>query len=147
MPSLTRRDLIGGAAAGAAAWLLERHVAPLRAQTADSRIEILVDEPIGTIAPELYGHFIEHLGGVIYDGVWVGEGSRVPNVDGIRTALVDAMKKIKPAVIRWPGGCFADSYDWRDGTGPASARPRRTNFWINDMASLPDSAGKYDPNS
>src|SRR6266487_2991356 len=83
----------------------------------DSRIEILTSEPIGTIAPEIYGHFAEHLGGVIYDGIWVGENSKIANITGIRKSLVDALRKIKPSVIRWPGGCFADSYDWRDGVG------------------------------
>ena len=92
-----------------------------------AHIEILPAEPIGTIAPELYGHFIEHLGGVIYDGIWVGEDSKVPNVGGIRKSLIDALKRIHAPVIRWPGGCFADSYDWNDGLG--KDRPVRTNFW------------------
>ena len=95
----------------------------------DSRIEVLLGEPLGTISPNIYGHFAENLGGVIYDGVWVGEKSKVPNVNGIRKELVDEMRKIKAPVIRYPGGCFADSYDWRDGIGPADKRPRRTNFW------------------
>ena len=64
------------------------------------------------------------LGGAVYDGIWVGENSRVPNTGGIRTALVEALRRIKAPVIRWPGGCFADSYDWRDGTGPRPDRPR-----------------------
>src|SRR5213593_4759325 len=95
-----------------------------RARLADSRLDVLVNEPIGTIAPEIYGHFVEHLGGVVYDGVWVGERSRVPNLGGIRRALVEALRVIHPAVVRWPGGCFADSYDWRDGIGPRERRPR-----------------------
>ena len=115
---------------------------------ADARIDVLVDEPIGTIAPEIYGHFVEHLGGVVYDGVWVGERSRVPNVGGVRRALVDALRAIHPGVVRWPGGCFADSYDWRDGIGPRERRPRRTNFWIDDshLQALGNVAAKYDPN-
>ncbi|HEY6209130.1 MAG TPA: alpha-L-arabinofuranosidase C-terminal domain-containing protein, partial [Gemmatimonadales bacterium] len=119
-----------------------------RTHLADSRIEVLLDEPIGTIAPELYGHFIEHLGGVIYDGVWVGEGSRVANVGGVRRALADALSAIKPGVVRWPGGCFADSYDWRDGVGPRERRPRRTNFWADDphFKDLGNVPAKYDPN-
>jgi alpha-N-arabinofuranosidase len=100
-------------------------------RAADSRIEVLLGEEIGTISPTIYGHFAEHLGGVVYDGIWVGENSKVPNTGGIRTALVDALKRIKAPVIRWPGGCFADSYDWRDGTGPRARRPRRTNFWAD----------------
>ena len=65
---------------------------------------------------------------MIYDGVWVGEKSKVPNLNGIRKELVEEMRKIKAPVIRYPGGCFADSYDWRDAIGPVDKRPRRTNF-------------------
>ena len=102
----------------------------LRAQTSEARIDVLVDEPVGVIAPEIYGHFVEHLGAVVYDGIWVGQDSKIPNVGGIRKQLVDALKPMKPGVIRWPGGCFADQYDWHDGTGPRKDRPRRTNFWV-----------------
>ncbi len=123
-------------------------LAPRAASAAAARIEILPDEPIGTIAPEIYGHFTEHLGGCIYDGVWVGERSRIPNYGGIRKALVDNLRRLKPSVIRWPGGCFADSYNWRDGVGPRARRPRRTNFWANTpyLAKAPDGPQKYDPN-
>ncbi len=69
---------------------------------------------------------------MIYDGIWVGEKSKVPNLNGIRKELVDEMRKIKAPVVRYPGGCFADSYDWRDGIGPADKRPRRTNFWAQE---------------
>ena len=92
-----------------------------------AHIEILPDEAIGVIAPEIYGHFIEHLGGVIYDGVWVGERSKIPNEGGIRRAVIDALKAIHAPVVRWPGGCFADSYNWRDGIGSAADRKARTN--------------------
>jgi alpha-N-arabinofuranosidase len=104
---------------------------PLLAQAthADARIEILPAEPIATISPEIYSHFIEHLGGVIYDGVWVGEKSKIPNQQGIRTAFVEAMRVIQAPLVRWPGGCFADSYDWRDGIGPHDKRPARAGFW------------------
>jgi alpha-N-arabinofuranosidase len=146
----TRRGFIGTAAAGVAGSLLTRYAPALRAQPGDSRLEILVDEPIGTIAPEIYGHFVEHLGGVVYDGIWVGEGSKVPNVGGIRKALVDQLRTIRPPVIRWPGGCFADSYDWRDGIGAADKRPRRTDFWADTKPSLdrPATPGpqRFDPN-
>ena len=140
---MRRREFVGSTLAIAAGALGRR-----RFSLADSRIEILLDEPVGTIAPEIYGHFTEHLGGVIYDGVWVGEGSSVPNIGGVRKALVDALQAIKPAVIRWPGGCFADSYDWRDGVGPREHRPRRTNFWADDprFKDLGDIPAKYDPN-
>jgi alpha-L-arabinofuranosidase len=101
----------------------------LAAASSDSRIEVLLDEPLGLISPNIYGHFTEHLGGVIYDGVWVGEDSPVPNAQGIRKRLVEEMRKIKAPAVRYPGGCFADSYNWRDGVGPVNQRPRRTNFW------------------
>lgn len=123
---------------------------PLRAQSNAARIDVLVDEPIATIAPEIYGHFVEHLGAVVYDGIWVGTDSKIPNVQGMRKALVDALRVTKPAVIRWPGGCFADQYDWRDGTGPHPQRPVRTNFWV-DAREWPKNANRrgpesYDPN-
>ena len=98
---------------------------------------------------EIYGHFTEHIGGVVYDGIWVGEESKVANIGGIRQALVEHMRRLKPPVVRWPGGCFADSYNWRDGVGPRAQRPRRTNFWIVDdgLRKAPDGPQKYDPNS
>jgi len=127
-----RRAFIRNSAVGAGGLLLTKGASPLSELSsagADSSIEILLEEPLGTIAPEIYGHFTEHLGGVIYDGIWVGRNSKVPNVDGIRKELVEHMRKIKAPVIRYPGGCFADSYDWQDGIGPVEKRPRRSNFW------------------
>lgn len=122
-------------------------------QAAGSKIEILIDEPIGTIHPDIYSHFVEHLGGVVYDGIWVGEKSKIPNIGGIRKELVDALAKIKPGVIRYPGGCFADMYDWRDGVGPRDKRPSRVNFWADTGYKAPDSykqlnsgPQKYEPN-
>jgi len=135
--------------AGAAGLVLSRYAripAAAAAPTFDSQVEILLDEPIGTISPNLYGHFTEHLGGVIYDGVWVGAKSKVPNLDGIRKKLVEQMRKIKPPVVRYPGGCFADSYDWRDGIGPAEQRPRRTNFWIEAENDKSPANHKFEPN-
>ncbi len=122
---------------------------PRRAYLADAHVEVLVNEPIATIAPEIYGHFAEHLGGVIYDGIWVGEGSKIPNINGIRKALIDAMRPLRPAVVRWPGGCFADAYDWRDGIGPRDKRPRRTNVWADDenLRSLGNIPARFDPNT
>src|SRR5580704_11915057 len=72
--------------------------------SADSRIDVLLDEPLSAISRYIYGHFTEHLGGLIYDGVWVGENSRVPNIDGIRRRLVEELRKIKAPVLRYPGG-------------------------------------------
>ena len=82
----------------------------------------------GTINPNIYGQFTEHLGRCIYDGIWVGEDSPIPNIDGFRTDIIEALRRMKPAVIRWPGGCFADDYHWQDGIGPRSQRPRRINI-------------------
>lgn len=119
-----------------------------RAASSEPGIEILLDEPVGTISPNLYGHFTEHIGGVIYDGIWVGEDSTIPNEGGIRAELVNYMKRLKPPVVRWPGGCFADSYNWRDGIGPRGQRPRRTNFWIDEpfLRHAPDGPTKFEPN-
>jgi alpha-L-arabinofuranosidase len=127
--TISRRHFLKTSAIAASASALRTR--PLLAQStqADARIEILPAEPIATISPEIYSHFIEHLGGVIYDGVWVGEGSKIPNEGGVRKAFIDAMRAVKAPVLRWPGGCFADSYDWRDGIGPAAKRPARTGFW------------------
>jgi alpha-N-arabinofuranosidase len=124
-------------------------IAPRSALCANGRIDILPDEPIATISPTIYGHFTEHLGGCIYGGVWVGENSKIPNVGGIRKALVDHLRRIQAPVIRWPGGCFADSYNWRDGVGPRDKRPRRTNFWANTpyLWSGPNGPAKYEPNA
>jgi alpha-N-arabinofuranosidase len=94
-----------------------------------AKITILPNEPIATINPNLYGHFAEHLGCCINDGVWVGEDSPIPNTAGLRDDILDAFRKIAPPVIRWPGGCFADDYHWRDGVGPRRDRPKTVNIW------------------
>ncbi len=85
----------------------------------------------GTINKDIYGHFAEHIGGVFYDGLWVGEDSKIENIRGFRKALVDSFAKINPPVLRWPGGCFAETYDWRDGIGPRDKRPTRVNWWYS----------------
>ena len=102
------------------------------AKSADARVEIFPSDTGPTINPNIYGHFTEHIGGVIYDGVWVGEKSKIKNQYGIRSELVAQMNKIHVPILRWPGGCFADSYDWKDGIGPRNKRPVRTNFWEVD---------------
>lgn len=80
-----------------------------------------------TIAPEIYGHFSEHLGRCIYEGLYVGEESDIPNVNGMRTDVVEALKEMKIPVLRWPGGCFADEYHWMDGIGPKASRKKMIN--------------------
>jgi alpha-N-arabinofuranosidase len=94
-----------------------------------SQIQVCLAEPIARIHPNLYGHFAEHLGRCIYEGIWVGEHSAIPNTAGIRNDVVAALRKVRPPVVRWPGGCFADNYHWEDGIGPRSERPRRVNVW------------------
>jgi len=79
------------------------------------------------ISKHIYGHFSEHLGRCIYDGFWVDEKSTIPNKGRIRLDIVDALKKIKIPNLRWPGGCFADEYHWRDGIGPRNQRPKMVN--------------------
>jgi len=146
---LGRREFVRSAALAGTGGLLFARYSPFASAThasSDSRIEVLLDEPLGTISPNIYGHFAENLSGVIYDGVWVGENSKVPNVNGIRKQLVEEMRKIKAPVIRFPGGCFADSYDWRDGIGPSDKRPRRTNFWAGGEPANGPASRKYDPN-
>ena len=79
------------------------------------------------IDKNIYGHFAEHLGRCIYNGIFVGKGSPIPNDGGVRTDIVDALRKIKIPNLRWPGGCFADEYHWKDGIGPAAQRKRMIN--------------------
>lgn len=81
----------------------------------------------GMISPEIYGHFSEHLGRCIYEGLYVGENSDIPNVNGMRKDVVEALKGIKIPVLRWPGGCFADEYHWKDGIGPKETRKKMVN--------------------
>ncbi len=82
-----------------------------------------------TISKHIYGHFSEHLGRCIYDGFYVGENSKIPNIKGVRKDVVDALKKLKIPNLRWPGGCFADTYHWREGVGPKNQRPSMLNIW------------------
>jgi alpha-L-arabinofuranosidase len=92
-----------------------------------NRLVIHADQGKNTIAPEIYGHFAEHLGRCVYEGFWVGEDSPIPNVRGIRKDVVAALRKLNIPVLRWPGGCFADEYHWQDGIGPRELRPKMVN--------------------
>ncbi|GAC1701936.1 MAG: alpha-L-arabinofuranosidase AbfB [Candidatus Acidiferrum sp.] len=144
--AIGRREFVRNATVGLGAALLARRAT--LATGVDARIDVLLGETLGTISPNVYGHFAEHLGGVVYDGMWVGEDSKVSNVNGIRKSLVEALRKIKAPVIRWPGGCFADSYDWKDGIGLPAKRPRRTNFWSDEpeLKERGNVTQKYDTN-
>ncbi|WP_072529994.1 alpha-N-arabinofuranosidase [Bacteroides ilei] len=99
---------------------------PLFAQQEVS-VTVHPDQGKNIINKEIYGQFAEHLGTCIYGGLWVGEDSSIPNVQGYRTDVLEALKKLKVPVLRWPGGCFADEYHWRDGIGPRDKRPRMVN--------------------
>lgn len=109
---------------------------PAAESTLRAGVTLLLDEPVrhasgqaAIVEPNVHGHFVEHLGGVVYDGIWVGTESRIANTGGIRTALIESLKRLRPPIIRYPGGCFADAYHWRDGIGPRGARPRRFGRW------------------
>ncbi|MBK7259578.1 MAG: alpha-N-arabinofuranosidase [Ignavibacteriae bacterium] len=94
---------------------------------AGNTLVVHADAGKDTISKFIYGQFAEHLGHGIYGGLWVGENSAIPNTRGIRTDVLDALRKIKVPAIRWPGGCFADEYHWRDGIGARASRPRMVN--------------------
>jgi alpha-N-arabinofuranosidase len=98
------------------------------AQSLNAAAAIQGDQGGGTISRHLYGHFAEHLGRCIYDGIWVGDDSSVPNTRGIRNDVIDALKGLDIPNLRWPGGCYADDYHWRDGIGPSDKRPHTVNI-------------------
>lgn len=96
---------------------------------AQTPVTVLIDgtNPNVVVSRHIYGHFSEHLGRCIYDGFWVGDSIKVPKKDRIRLDVVEALKKIQVPNLRWPGGCFADEYHWRDGIGPRKERPHMVN--------------------
>ncbi|NWG13168.1 MAG: alpha-N-arabinofuranosidase [Acidobacteria bacterium] len=123
-----RRAVLKAVAATATAATLLLCPAPAQ-DTAPFSAELTIraDRPGETINRNIYGHFAEHLGRCIYEGIWVGEGSPIPNTRGIRNDVVAALRNLDIPVLRWPGGCFADEYHWRDGIGPRDQRPKRIN--------------------
>ena len=128
---ITRRQALKqGALAGVASSLVG--FTPAHAAENPATFNVLLDEPIATIQPGIYGQFLEHIGGVVHDGVWVGPDSKIANTSGIRQSLIDHVRRLGPTVVRWPGGCFADKYHWRDGIGPAHKRPKRFARWRED---------------
>ncbi|MFK8163291.1 MAG: alpha-N-arabinofuranosidase [Lewinella sp.] len=100
---------------------------PIYAQTVT--IQVMPSDSSPTISKHIYGHFAEHLGRCIYDGFYVGEDSDIPNTAGVRLDIVKALKDLKIPNLRWPGGCFADTYHWKDGIGPRAERPTIVNQW------------------
>jgi alpha-N-arabinofuranosidase len=112
---------------GASAALAQPAPAAPAAVAFSAELTIRADRAGAKIDRNIYGSFAEHLGRGIYEGIWVGEGSPIPNTRGIRNDVIAALRNLKLPVLRWPGGCFADEYHWRDGIGPRSKRPRRVN--------------------
>lgn len=107
--------------------LLFLGVLSLTAQTTTSKITIQADQGKTKINKEIYGQFAEHLGTCIYGGIWVGENSPIPNTNGYRNDVLNALKQLQIPVLRWPGGCFADEYHWMDGIGAREKRPKMVN--------------------
>ncbi len=122
---LTRRHFAQAAAAASLTSLLPRIAA---APSSAQKVSVLADSAIGIVRPEFHSHFAEHLGSCVYGGLWVGKNSPIPNINGYRQDAVTWLKELGVPVLRWPGGCFADDYHWRDGIGPANKRPKRVNL-------------------
>ncbi|MFI5186853.1 MAG: alpha-N-arabinofuranosidase [Chitinophagales bacterium] len=102
--------------------------------TAQNNIVLHADNAKDTISKNIYGHFAEHLGHGIYGGFYVGDSSKkIANKDGVRLDVIEALKKLKIPVLRWPGGCFADTYHWKDGVGPKDKRPSMLNVWWGNV--------------
>lgn len=102
----------------------------LASMAQENVLQIDLDAGKTQINKNIYGQFAEHLGRCIYDGIWVGKDSPIPNVNGYRKDLLEALQALKVPVLRWPGGCFADTYHWKNGIGPLNERPKIKNvFW------------------
>lgn len=127
--SVSRRQFMKTAAAISAASAMPGWVSAAAPAAGSLRkVVVRTDTEIGTIRPEFHGQFAEHLGSCVYGGLWVGLNSPIPNINGYRKAAVDYLKELGVPVLRWPGGCFADDYHWRDGIGPVKDRPKRVNI-------------------
>ena len=107
----------------AAAFLALLSSSSLAAAGSDSLLTIQADQPGPIINRNIYGQFSEHLGHCIYDGIWVGPDSPIPNTNGYSNAVLEALKNLRVPILRWPGGCFADEYHWKDGIGPHGEAP------------------------
>lgn len=98
--------------------------------SAQTKVTLNTDLAKTQINKHIYGHFAEHLGRCIYGGFYVGEGNtKIPNTAGVRNDIIQALKDLKVPNLRWPGGCFADAYQWKDGIGPKANRPKMVNMW------------------
>jgi len=131
---LSRRQFVAGTAALTASALVPKS---LRAasSSATARVVVRTGSEIGVVRPEFHGHFAEHLGSCVYGGLWVGKNSQISNIEGYRKQAVEYLKELGIPVLRWPGGCFADDYHWRDGIGPAAKRPKRASIFIGETTS------------
>ncbi len=125
MPNLKPLRLVAPVLAALLSMPFGASAQPARALSAT--VTIRADRPGAEINPDIFGQFAEHLGHGIYEGIWVGKDSSIPNTDGYRNDVLAALKDLHVPVIRWPGGCFADEYHWRDGVGPAAQRPITVN--------------------
>ena len=108
-----------------------------------AKLHIRPDVVKGHINPEIQGHFSEHLGRCIYEGLYVGENSPIPNTNGMRNDVVEALKEIHIPVLRWPGGCFADEYHWMDGIGPKEKRKKMIKTKYGQKAVRHSKRGVY----
>jgi alpha-N-arabinofuranosidase len=128
MPRTDKRDArTGWIALALSAIALCSSPAAVPAETVTATGTLHADRPGAVIHRNLFGQFAEHLGFGIYGGIWVGEDSKIPNTNGYRNDVVAALKRLEVPVVRWPGGCFADEYHWREGIGPRDKRPVRVN--------------------
>lgn len=107
---------------------LAAFVHPARLSAQQVAVTINGEEDGGRITRHLYGHFAEHLGRCIYDGIWVGPDSDIPNTNGLRNDVLEALREVQAPNLRWPGGCFADDYHWQDGIGDPERRPKTVNI-------------------
>jgi alpha-N-arabinofuranosidase len=108
--------------------LINLHVSAQKEPVSINQFVIVANNPGPVISKDIYGHFSEHLGACIYGGIWVGRDSKIPNTDGIRNDVIKALRDMKIPTLRWPGGCFADTYHWKDGIGPQNKRASIVNI-------------------
>src|SRR5436853_4033965 len=111
----------------------------------DITLQIRPDNPIGRISPRLYGHFAEHLGRCCYEGLCIDMArTDIPQQNGFRTDVLEALRKLPVPLLRWPGGCYADHYHWRDGIGPRAERPRRLGMSCDLQVEDDNSLGTHE---
>lgn len=125
---LSRREFIAATGAASVATFAPRWIGAETPPSTAPHVTVHADREIGIVRPEFHGQFAEHLGSCVYGGLWVGKDSSIPNIHGYRKQAVEYLHKLGVPVLRWPGGCFADTYHWRNGIGPAKDRPKTVNI-------------------